>query len=143
MMEYMRIVESGPLPDISHLKPFKAVVIIEVPVSAGRQHEVSDWLVRSGCRYMLAWGPGCSSWDDSVDTANLERFDFGDIPDDEFIMTTWHESDSLEDVFHFARYSAVRYEDSAELVNVLLLHLGIENKSAEFKKRYETAAFTS
>lgn len=79
-MEYLRIGEFGELPDVGRLKPFKAVVIIETSVSQKRQNEVSDWLVRSGCRYMLAWGPGCGSWDDPVDMANLERFGFGDVP---------------------------------------------------------------
>lgn len=140
MMEYLRVVETGGLPDMRDFKPFKAVAIIEIPVSQQRQHEVSDWLVRSGCRYMMAWGPGCNSWDDSVDMANMKRFSFGDIPDEEFIMTTWHEEESLDDVFHFARTAAITYDQSEELPNVLLLHLSEVEKKEELKARYKNAS---
>lgn|SRR5579871_288882 len=137
MLDYQRVENSGELPNIGHLKPFKAVVIIELQVSEERQREISTWLVGSGCLYMLAWGEGCSSWDDSVDVANLERFDFGDIPDEEFVMTTWHETESLKDVFSFAHYWALAYDRNIELGNVLLLHLGNTDRSEEFKKLFE------
>lgn len=136
MLEYQRIEEAGNLPDLERLKPFKAVVIIETQISQKRQADVSDWLVRSGCRYMMVWGPGCSGWDDSVDLANLQRFSFGDIPDKEFVMTTWHDGDSLDDVFHFARTFAVTYDQSEALPNALLLHLSEVDKRNELEIRY-------
>jgi hypothetical protein len=55
---------------------------------------------------MMAWGRKCSSWDDSVDHANLERFDYSEIPDEDFVMTTWHENEPLCDVFFHARMCA-------------------------------------
>ncbi len=30
----------------------------------------------------------------------------GDIPDDKFVMTTWHNDETLEDVVSFATFSA-------------------------------------
>ena len=124
------------MPALEALKPFKAVVIIETQLSQKRQAEVSDWLFRSGCRYMMGWGPGCSSWDDSVDLANLQRFHFGDIPDNEVVMTTWHDDESLDDIFHFARTAAVTYDQSEALPNALLLHLSEVDKRAELEIRY-------
>lgn len=80
-------------------RPFAAVVIIEMDVSDEWRDYVSRWLVQSGCLYMMAWGNECSFWDDCVDRALLQAFDFGDIPDDEFILTTWHDDEPLEEAF--------------------------------------------
>ena len=100
-------------------------------------------MVRSGYRYMMAWGPECGSWDDSVDIANLERFGFAEILDKEFVMTTWHEQETLGDVFHFAPTAATTYGQSEELPNALFLHLGAKDKRDEFEKRYEAATSIS
>ena len=79
---------------------------------------------------MMAWGDECESWDDSVDMANLETFDFGDVPDEEEVMTTWHESEPLEDVFRFAKASA--HHPTVKLNNVLILHVGADDKHVRF-----------
>jgi hypothetical protein len=42
---------------------------------------------------MMAWGRECSSWDDSVDWANIDKFGDSPIPDDECVVTTWHEDE--------------------------------------------------
>lgn len=80
---------------------------------------------------MMAWGKDCGSWDDSVDWANLETFDFRDIPDNEFVMTTWHENESLQEVFRFAKEMA--HHPAVKLDNVLILHVGAEEKRAKFE----------
>lgn len=103
MLEYIRVTESGSLPSVRVPKPYKCVVVVEAEVSPSRQMEISRWLVQTGCMYMMAWGVGCSSWDDSVDLANLEPFGFEEIPDEAFVMTTWHESETLEEVFDFSQ----------------------------------------
>lgn len=103
MFEYLRVTEEGELPVLQISTPYKCIVVIEAEVSVRRQIEISRWLVKTGCMYMMAWGPGCSSWDDSVDLANLEAFDFEDIPDEAYVMTTWHESETLHEVFEFSR----------------------------------------
>lgn len=137
MLKYLRITNEGTLPDINRLKPFKSVVVVETNISSDRQAEISRWLVGSGCLYMMAWGRECSSWDDSVDFANLEEFSYGEIPDDAFVMTTWHESEPLEEVFWFAKNSA--FHPSIELDNTLILHLGENDKGEEFKKQFKNA----
>lgn len=103
-LKYLQIQPESALPQISFRKPFRAVVIVEDSVTANWQAQVSAWLVHSGCLFMMAWGEACSSWDDSVDIANLEDFDFGDIPDDQFVMTTWHENQTLNEVFWFSKH---------------------------------------
>jgi len=101
MLKYLTLKNGDEPKEIDDLKPFKCVVLISEDVSVGWRASVSKWLVNSGCLYMMAWGRECSAWDDSVDKANCERFDCGDIPDGQFVMTTWHDDDSLEDVSHF------------------------------------------
>ncbi|MBK6941551.1 MAG: hypothetical protein IPH13_15335 [Planctomycetes bacterium] len=70
--------------------------------------------------WVVAWGVDCSSWDDSVDLANLERFDFGEIPDDRFVMTSWHEDVSLRDAMSFCKHAAHSGVNSR---HTLLVHI--------------------
>ena len=86
---------------------FIAVVIIDSDVSPEWRQMVSEWLVECGCLFMLAWGKDCSLWDDSVDYANLEAFNYGAIPEDKFVMTSWHDGEPLEDVLEFAAHAAI------------------------------------
>lgn len=90
-------------------KPFSAVVVITSEVTPEWRHEVSKWLVDEACLSMMAWGNDCSLWDDSVDVANLEAYNWGDIPDDKSVMTTWHENEPLSDVFCYANQSTFVY----------------------------------
>ena len=69
----------------------------------------------------MAWGENCSAWDDAVDFANMEQFDYEEIPEEHFVMTTWHERDSLEELFFFAKNAALH--PIAVLDNTLLLHV--------------------
>jgi hypothetical protein len=137
MLKYIRIEGGGELPDIRHLKPFKAIVIIEEEVLEEWQARTSTWLVDSGCLYMMAWGLNCSSWDDSVDVANCEQWNFGDIPDEAFVMTTWHESEPMDEVFFFARHAA--FHSTVSIENVLILHIGSKDKEAVFEKMFRDA----
>ena len=68
-------------------------------ISAADQYAISLTLVRSGCRYAVCIGHDCSTWDDSVDDANIE-VDPG-LTDARFVMTTWHEDDSVNEIAHF------------------------------------------
>ena len=96
----------GDTPRFVKAAPFRAVVVIEQDVSEEWRDQVSEWLVRSGCLYMCAWGRDCSKWDDSVDHANLRDFDYGEIPDDRFVMTTWHADEPISEAFWFAGHCA-------------------------------------
>ena len=103
---YVHLPSGSELPTLPSDQAFRAVLIVEAPVTVQWQDRVSKWLVDSGCLYMMAWGPGCSSWDDSVDWANIESFESGDIPEDRFVLTTWHEGQSLEEAFDFCKACA-------------------------------------
>jgi hypothetical protein len=134
---YLQLKPGSELPNISALSPFRAVVVIDEEVTPEWQNLVSSWLVKSGCLYMMAWGTGCSTWDDSVDFANLEAFNYSDIPEDQFVMTTWHEEEPLNDVFWFAKNNA--FHPTIELPNTLILHISGKNKEKELLSEYISA----
>ena len=124
---------------MSEEEPFKAVVIIEAEVTPEWQNKVSEWLVDAGCLYMMAWGINCSDWDSSVDDANLAAFDFQfeEIPEDAFVMTTWHENESLEEVFWFSGSCAMH--PSLEIHRTCIVHISLENRATELLKTFREA----
>lgn len=136
-MDYYQISNKGSLPEISNLKPFKCVVVVEEEVDIEWQRQVSEWLVKSGCLYMMAWGKKCSSWDDSVDEANLKEWSYEDIPDESFVMTTWHEKESLSEVMWFAVHSA--FHETCELEKIVVLHIAKVPQEFRFREEFKNA----
>ncbi|MFD0727584.1 DUF7684 family protein [Lysobacter brunescens] len=134
---YLHLPPGSPLPDIGHLSPFRALVIIEAQVESGWQGKVSDWLVQSGCLYMMAWGHDCTTWDDSVDIANLEAFDYGDIPDECDVFTTWHADESLGEVFDFCKRHA--RHPVVDLPRVVLVHVALHSDATCMIEAYAAA----
>ena len=135
-VEYLHL-EPGAVPSSIGVRPFKAVVAVEANVTPQWQALVSDWLVQSGCLYMMAWGKDCSSWDDSVDLSNAKPFGSADIPEDQFVMTTWHSDEPLTEVFWFSKHSASH--PTIELDRTLLLHISSEGREQEFLRSYDEA----
>ncbi|MCC6140911.1 MAG: hypothetical protein IT389_09895 [Nitrospira sp.] len=133
-VEYIQLLPGAKFPRITENGPFRAVVIIEEDVTPEWQASVCTWLVQSGCLYMMAWGKSCSSWDDSVDHANMKEFAFGEIPESKFVMTTWHTDDPLNEVFWFSKNNADH--PSVELERSLLVHISSRNKSEELLRAY-------
>ena len=136
-VKYLQIESTSEMPDISALNPFRAVVIVEENVSLEWQIQISNWLVSSGCLYMMAWGLNCITWDDSVDIANLEQFNHGEIPDDKFVITTWHENEPLKEVFWFSKHSAIHPD--VDIKNNLLLHISKQNNEKYLLDKYTKA----
>ena len=57
-------------------------------------------ILRSGCVYLCAWGPGCEHVHDTMDDVALEQ-ELAGHPEG-LITTTWHATESLEDTAKFA-----------------------------------------
>lgn len=136
-VKYLQLEPTSEVPDISALNPFRAVVIVEENVSLEWQIKISNWLVSSGCLYMMAWGLNCVTWDDSVDLANLEQFNHGDIPDEKIVITTWHENEPLKQVFWFSKHSA--FHPDVDIKNNLLLHISKQNNEKYLLDKYTKA----
>lgn len=127
---YIRISPGETLRDLRSLAPYKAIVVLETDYTPEWQNEVSGWLVASGCRYMMAWGPDCSSWDDSVDWADIDARNLED-DDSKFVMTTWHQDESLESVFWYSQFCANFSYDEVELSNALIVHVSNVDRESE------------
>lgn len=119
-VEYIHLLCGAAPPDIVS-NPRRVVVLIEQEGTADWQDRISEWIIDSGCLYMMAWGIDCSSWDDSVDYALLSRYENQEIPDDRFVMTTWHEEEPLSEVFFYCLMCA--FHPTIELSRATILHI--------------------
>jgi hypothetical protein len=136
-VSYVHLPPEAHLPSIGEAGPFRAVLVLEQAVADDWQSRVSEWLVKSGCLYMMAWGVECSSWDDSVDWANLSVVGLEDIPDDQFVMTTWHDNEPLAETFWFAGFTA--HHPTVPLEHVAIIDIGSTNRESEMLQAYEAA----
>ena len=75
--------------------------VFDQHVSADQQAKLSASIVAAGCRFAVCAGFKCSSWDDSIDLAYLETDPELATSDDSFVMTTWHQDESIDDVAFF------------------------------------------
>ena len=126
---YLQLHPGAPLPEMDALRPFVAFVIIRADVTVDWQWDVSQWLVASGCLSMAAWGIACTTWDDSVDEANLIAYDWGEIPEDRAVMTSWHDDESLDEATFFAKH--VAFHPTTTLESALILDVSLANREAE------------
>lgn len=119
------------------LTAFRCVILIERAVDAAERAEVSRRLVKAGCLYAMAWGIDCSLWDDSIDEANIATFFPKSVPADQFVMTTWHSEETIDDVFFYAKHNALLSYDDLELVDLLVLDIGRFPREDEIREAYE------
>jgi hypothetical protein len=138
-MRYQQVVPNAELMPYIGPRPFAAILVIEAPVDAEWQRRMSKWLVGSRCLYMMAWGLECSGWDDSVDYANLQAFDYGAIPDDKHVMTTWHENETIQDVFNFAKHNASPMSEDVQIMETVVFHIGNADREAEYQRLFAVA----
>jgi hypothetical protein len=87
----------------------------------------------------MAWGLDCSLWDDSVDYANIEKFETDEIPDEQFVMTTWHTDDTLEEVLRFAKIDAASSYADEPLTDLLVLDLRDEGRAERIEELFKAA----
>lgn len=72
----------------------------------------------------MAWGAACGDFHDSVDWAELAAFNFGEVPDENLVMTTWHEGEPLTEVFGFSAFAALH--PTVELNHTLIIDISPE-----------------
>ena len=126
------------IPNKPHSEPLGpnrskvAIVVESKTVSQAWRDQIGKWLVENGCLYALAWGHECSKWDDSIDWANLEQFDYGEVPDKRLVITTWHNDESLEEFLWFTKFSAEH--PFAELSDTIIIHVANTQARQKFLK---------
>jgi len=138
--DYLHLIPDHSPPSLTY-GPFLAILVAETPVLDAWRIEVSEWLITSGCHYCVAWGVGCEVWHDSVDWANLKRHDFGDIPDDQFVMTTWHDKDPLSEAMWFA--GNCTSHPTIELKDAVILHVAQHEDRARILHAFHSAQETT
>jgi len=119
-LDYLHLAP-GDTPPYAGSEPYQAVLIADEEASQDWRNGVASWLVRSGCLYFIAWGMACEAWHDTVDWTVLEACDFADIPDDRFVMTTWHDKELLPEALWFAG-NAASHPD-VNLTRTLIVHV--------------------
>ena len=133
---YIHLPVNAALPDLDCSVNYMAIVIVEDRVAPEWQRAVSEWLVRTGCRYMMAWGIDCSSWDDSVDWANVKLLLDANKSDDDFVMTTWHEQETLTDLFQSSVWGAMH--PSLDLDRIYIVHIAPEQRAVALLELYDS-----
>jgi hypothetical protein len=132
-LSYLHLHPGDPPPPLKG-GPFRAVIVSEVEVVEDWRKQIAKWLVKDGCLYAVTWGVECEAWHDAVDWAVLEEFEFGDIPDDRFVMTTWHAKEPLSEALWFAGQCA--FHPDVELDKTLLLQISDEPRRTEMLDTY-------
>ena len=94
-------------------------------------------LVRGNCLYLMAWGTHCEAWHDAVDMANIEAFDFKEIPEERFVMTTWHADEPLKEALWYCKNNA--FHSTVEIKSTVLLHVVPEEREQTVLQQYAVA----
>ena len=87
-------------------KRFRLFVAADVStVSVETISDFADQALENGMVYFSAWGPGCGRFHDIVDDVTVAD-ELGDRryvgpTDDDTIVTTWHEKETLEETLDF------------------------------------------
>ena len=136
-MEYFQLTETNAPPEISHLAPFKAVLAIEDNVSPARQHEISNWLVKAGGKYVMICGENHQSWEASIRQANLAHVNIADMQPREFVMITTHMHEKLRNVFWHAKKAA--RHTHIKINSIITIHIGNQNRSVEYLSMFSKA----
>jgi len=118
-------------------QPSRVLLISEASTAQSYKEVVAKELTLNGCLYFMAWGRECEAWHDAVDMANIEQFDFKEIPEESLIMTTWHEKEALSEALWFCKNSA--FHASVKLSHTVLLHLSAESAEDQILEQYRVA----
>jgi hypothetical protein len=99
--------------------PFACLVVNNNrSISLEDEYKICQLLVRFGCRNVHAVGYGASSWDDSVDNANLFEYSDYNIPDDKLVMSSWSDfgketpEEHIGFIFHCADFDEMYFSNT-------------------------------
>jgi hypothetical protein len=87
--------------------------------NASHLKQVLAELLEGGCVYLCAWGPGCEHVHDTMDDVALEHQLTGHP--ERHVMTTWHDTESLEEAARFALQCATPDSTLAEGCSTVVL----------------------
>jgi len=67
-------------------------------ISNETQRKLSRQFISRGCRYAVCGGYNCEEWHDSIDSVCIGN---NKNSDKNFIMTTWHDDETIDDIVFF------------------------------------------
>jgi hypothetical protein len=137
--EYLHLIPESTPPPLDG-RPLRAVLIADQSASDSWREQIADWLVAGNCLYFIAWGVACEAWHDEVDWAVLEANGYRDIPDDRFVMTTWHDKDPLSEALWFAGNCAEHPD--VDLEKTVILHLAYDDQRDRILHAFQAAQDT-
>lgn len=106
------------------------------PAAADGTSRASGSSTAGACTFWRGGQP-CSNWDTSVDLSNLAAFDYGQLPEDRFVMTARREHEPLSEVFRFAENCALA--GTVELVATLVFRVSRSDRSQEYAYLHASA----
>lgn len=110
------------------------LVVGDEGVTPVEQGALSEQIVDQGCRYVVCTGHECSSWDDSIDMVGvMDEVEGRSAP---FVMTTWHEDESVAEVVEYFA-TCTRFDDWVAEEFVVLLVGGASGLEAEVRAALE------
>jgi hypothetical protein len=119
--------DPGAFDSTLALGPFPCLLWDHVGGSAAHTKiDLARVLIRAGCRYAVCAGKECADWHDAFDSAYLtdHRDESAEQQDASFVMTTWHNDETADDVAFFFVWNT-DFEGN-EFRDYLVLHLGAE-----------------
>jgi len=90
--------------------------------------EIIESLLNQGCLFFVFGGRDCELWHDITDELVVKRTIDGKVKNDENIMTTWHNNETIEDVLQFG-FGVSEYEKKIIRNYVILTDKRIANKA--------------
>lgn len=70
----------------------------EPAASKETRNAICDQIARSNCYYAVCGGESCEIWHDTIDECCVAADPNFSPPDSRFMMSTWHENDSVTEV---------------------------------------------
>jgi hypothetical protein len=134
---YIHLRPGASLPRLHQDEPCRVVLFAEMETPASFHGVVAQELVHGKCLYFMSCGSDCDAWHDAVDMANIEQFDFKEIPESAFVMTTWHDKEPLSEVLWFCKYNA--FHPTVELNRTVLIHVATEANEPALLQGYAAA----
>ena len=102
-------------------------------VADSNRERLATSLIAAGCRYAVCAGFECEVWHDAVDLAFLAQGLSEEEQDRRFVMTTWHDGESEDDVAFFFVLNTQHPEE--EFDDYLVLQIGSDpQREARLRK---------
>ena len=134
---YLHQKPDAELVDVRQSESCRVVLISECSTPQALKDSIAKELAHVNCLYFMAWGTEGEAWHDAVDMANIEQFDFQEIPAEQFIMTTWHDNEPLVEAFWFCKHNATH--SSADIRHTVLLHVSHKAREQQVLAQYAGA----